>query len=54
MYETYIGKTIGDQIHGFKTIMNSHITESRSGVSTCKFSIHVFSCIKKLKEIIDN
>ena len=34
MYETYIGKTIGDQIHGFKTIMNSHITESRSGVST--------------------
>ena len=32
MYETYIGKTVGDHIHGFKTRMN--ITESRSGVST--------------------
>ena len=29
MYETHIGKTIGDQIDGFKTRMNSHITESR-------------------------
>ena len=33
MYETYIGKTIGDHINGFKTRMNNHITESRSGVS---------------------
>ena len=28
MYEISIGKTIGDHIHGFKTRMNSHITES--------------------------
>ena len=32
--ETYIGKTIGDHIHGFETRMNNHIIESRSGVST--------------------
>ena len=47
MYETYIGKTIGDHINGFKTRMNNHITESRSGVSTFKFPIHVFNCIKR-------
>ena len=34
MCETYIGKTVGDHIHGFKTRMNNHITENRSGVST--------------------
>ena len=48
MYETYIGKTIGDHIHGFKTRMNNHITESRSGVSTCKFHIHVCNCSQKI------
>ena len=47
MYETYIGKTVGNHIHGFKTRMNNHITESRSGVSTCKFPIHVFNCSKR-------
>ena len=47
MYQTYIGKTVGNHIHGFKTRMNNHITESRSGVSTCKFPIHVFNCIKR-------
>ena len=45
MYETYIGKTVGDHIHGFKTGMNNNITESR--ISTCKFPIHVFNCIKR-------
>ena len=39
-------KTSGDYIHGFKARMNNHITESRSGESTCKFPIHVFNCIK--------
>ena len=29
-------KTIGDYIHGFKTRMNNHTAESRSGESTCK------------------
>ena len=39
-------KAIGDHVHAFKTRINDHITESRSGVSTCKFSINVFNCIK--------
>ena len=47
IYETDIGKTAGDHIHGFKTRMNNPITENRSGVSTCKFPIHVFNCIKR-------
>ena len=47
MYETYIGKTFSDHTYGFKTRMNNHITKSRSGVSTCKFPIHVFNCIKR-------
>ena len=34
MYETYIGKIVGDHIHVFKTRINNHIIESRSGVST--------------------
>ena len=40
-------KTIVDHIHGFKTRMNNRITESRSGVSTCKFPIHVFNCVNR-------
>ena len=51
MYETYIRKTVGDHIHGFKTRINNHITESRIGVSTCKFP---FMPLIALKEIIDN
>ena len=47
MYETYIGKIVGDHIHDFKTSMDNHITESRSWVSMCKFTIHVFNCIKR-------
>ena len=29
MYETCIGKTIGNHIHGFKKGMNNHFTESK-------------------------
>ena len=47
MYETCIGKTVSDHIHGFKTKMNNHITKSRSGVSKCKIPIHVFNWIKR-------
>ena len=46
MYQTYIGKFIGDHIHGFKTRMNNHVTNRRSEVSTCKFPIHVFNYSK--------
>ena len=31
----------------FKTRMNNHITESRNWVSTCRFTILVFNCIKR-------
>ena len=44
--ETYIGKTIGDTKHGrgFKVRMNQHISESRTGESSCKFPNHVYNC----------
>ena len=45
MYEIYIGKTIVDHIHGFKTRMNKDFTKSKSGV--CKFLIHVFNCSQR-------
>ena len=41
---TYIGKTIGDLTVGFKSRMNQHISESRTGISTCKFPRHVYNC----------
>ena len=47
MYETCIGKTIGNHIHAFKKEMNNHFTESKSRVSTCKFSTHAFNCVKR-------
>ena len=40
--ETYIGKTVGDNIVGFKSRMNQHISDSRTGGSTCKFPIHIY------------
>ena len=42
--ETYIGKTIGDVNIGFKARMNNHISESRTGISSCKFPRHVYHC----------
>ena len=47
--ETYIGKTVGDNIIGFKSRMNQHNSDSRTGVSTCKFLIHVYKCGLKNK-----
>ena len=47
--ETYIRKTIGDNIVGFKSRMNQHINDSRTGVSTCKFPIRVCKCGLKNK-----
>ena len=44
--ESYIGKTKGDYKHGrgFKVRMNQHISESKTGRSSCKFPIHVYNC----------
>ena len=32
--ETYTGKTVGNNIVGFKSRMNQHISDSKTGVST--------------------
>ena len=47
--EIYIGKTVDDNIVGFKFRMNQHISDIRAGVSTCKFPIHVCKCGLKNK-----
>ena len=47
--ETYIRKTVRDNIVGFKSRMNQHISDSRTGDSTCKFPIHVYKCGLKNK-----
>ena len=53
LYETYIGKTIGDPVHGFKGRMNNHISEIKKGISTCKFPIHVFNCSKRYNRQVE-
>ena len=42
--ETYYGKTIGDNMKGFKVRINQHISDCKTGVSTCKFLCHVYIC----------
>ena len=52
--ETYIGKTVGDNVVGFKSRINQPITDCKTGVSTCKFPMHVYQCAiknKSLKEL---
>lgn len=50
---TYIGKTIGDKVVGFKSRMNQHIHESRTGESSCIFPQHVFQCGTKNNCLIE-
>ena len=47
--DTYIEKTVSDNIVGFKSQMNQHISDSRTGDSTFKFPIHVYKCGLKNK-----
>ena len=47
--ETYIEKTIGDNVVGFKIRINQHISDCRTRTSTCKFPIHVYHCAMKNK-----
>ena len=49
--ETYIGKTVGDNIVGFKSKINEQVSGSRTRVSTCKFPIHVYKCGLKNKSL---
>ena len=45
--ETYIGKTFGDNVVGFKSRINQHISDCR----TAKFHIHVNYCALKYKSL---
>ena len=47
--KTYIVKTVRDNIVGLKSRMNQYISDSRTGVSTCKFPIHVHKYVLKKK-----
>ena len=47
--ETYIGKTVDDNILGFKSRMTQQISDSRTGDSTWKFLMHVYKCGLKNK-----
>ena len=47
--EFYIGKTVDDNIVGFKSRMNQHMSDSRTKVSAYKFPIHVCKCSLKNK-----
>ena len=47
--ETHIGKAVGDNVVGFKSKINQLISDCRSGISTCKFPIHVYHCATKNK-----
>ena len=51
--ETYIRKTVGDNVVGLKSRTNQHISDCRTCYSTSKFPIHVHHCAmtnKCLKE----
>ena len=42
--ETYIEKTLGNNTKEFKVIINQHIFDCETGVSTCKNPRDVFYC----------
>ena len=43
--ETYIGKSVGDNIVGFKSRINQHNSDCRTGISTWTFPAHVYHCV---------
>ena len=45
--ETYIGKTVGDNVVGFKNRISPNISDCRTGTSTCKFPIRISLCHEK-------
>ena len=47
--ETYLGKTVGDNVVGFKSRINQHISNCETGTFTCKFFIHVYYRVTKNK-----
>ena len=47
--EKYIGKTVDDNVVLFKSRINQHISDCRTGNTTCKFPIYVYPCAIKNK-----
>ena len=47
--EAYIGKTVGNNVVGFKSRISQHISDCRVGASACKLPIHVYHCTIKNK-----
>ena len=41
----FFGKTVGDNVAGFKSRISQHISACRT--ATCEFPIHVYHCAKK-------
>ena len=40
--QTYFGETTGGNTRGLKNRKNQHTSNCKTGVSTCKFSRHVY------------
>ena len=38
--KTNIGKTVGGNVAGFISRINQHISDCRTGISTCKFPVY--------------
>ena len=46
---TYIGKTVDRNVVGFKSRIDQRNSDCRTGISTCKFLIHVYHFAMKSK-----
>ena len=46
---TYIGKTVDRNVVGFKSRIDQRNSDCRTGISTCKFLIHVYHFAMKNK-----
>ena len=49
--ETHTGKTVGDNVAGFKCRINQYFCDCRTCTSTCKFSIRKDHCAMKNKSL---
>ena len=47
--ETYIGKTAGDNVVGFKSRISQHISDCRTVISTREILTHMYHCAMKNK-----
>ena len=46
---TYIGKTVGDNVVGFKSRINQHISDCRTGIST--FQVNTMMKLKDTRQL---